>query len=238
MPHFLINSKDVNASLIKVLDSETLKHLVSAMRVKTGEELKFIDENEMQYVCEVSDVSKKCLCAKVLKTFKSPCRLGFDLYLALSVLKQDAQNLAVENATQLGVRGIYPVITDNSTVSEAVAKAKTQKWQKVAFESFKQCERADVPTVFEVSTLENVLGKFKNVVIFTERDANTTLSKALEGATGDVLAVVGPEGGFSKNEFEMFKKFNCVSLGNLILKAPNAVSVGLGNIINEYYRKN
>ena len=48
-----------------------------------------------------------------------------------------------------------------------------------------------------------------------------------------ILAVFGPEGGFSESEFEFFKKENLklVTLGKLILKAPNAITAGLFGII-------
>jgi hypothetical protein len=37
----------------------------------------------------------------------------------------------MEKATELGIRGIYPVITDNCAVKREVASSKTEKWQKV-----------------------------------------------------------------------------------------------------------
>ena len=47
---------------------------------------------------------------------------------------------------------------------------------------------------------------------------------------------MGPEGGFSKREFDLFKDSGIImlSLGNLILKAETAVIVGLGNLIYEF----
>ena len=51
-----------------------------------------------------------------------------------------------------------------------------------------------------------------------------------------ILVIVGPEGGFTKREFELFEKSDIImlSLGDLILKAETAVIVGLGNIIYEF----
>ena len=51
-----------------------------------------------------------------------------------------------------------------------------------------------------------------------------------------ILVVIGPEGGFSQREFEMFRDKNLpvISLGDLILKADTAVTVALGDIIYEY----
>ena len=51
-----------------------------------------------------------------------------------------------------------------------------------------------------------------------------------------VLAIIGPEGGFSQKEFDDFrdKDLPLVSLGDLILKAETAVIMALGNIVYEY----
>ena len=51
-----------------------------------------------------------------------------------------------------------------------------------------------------------------------------------------ILVVIGPEGGFSQKEFDLFKNKHLpiISLGDLILKAETAVIVSLGDIIYEY----
>ena len=51
-----------------------------------------------------------------------------------------------------------------------------------------------------------------------------------------VLAIIGPEGGFSQKEFEFFKSKSIplISLADLILKAETAVIITLGNIVYEY----
>ena len=50
-----------------------------------------------------------------------------------------------------------------------------------------------------------------------------------------ILVIVGPEGGFSKKEFEFFtsKKFHQVKISDLIFKAQNACISGISNIIYE-----
>ena len=241
MPHFFINSEAKKDNQIVISDSDNYRHIAKSLRIRRGERLLLIDENQIQYETVVQDIDSYKIVCEIEKSYPSKRDLDFDLYLAQSPLRSDAQLTIMEKATELGVRGVYPVITDNCTLSAAMLSKKQEKWQKVMYEASKQCERAKVPTCFEITTLEKVLDKqFDKIIVFAERDAYESLKEYAAGnkiQKGEsVLVVIGPEGGFSKREFDFFKgkKLPLISLGDLILKAETAVIVGLGNIIYEY----
>jgi 16S rRNA (uracil1498-N3)-methyltransferase len=147
----------------------------------------------------------------------------------------------MEKATELGVREVFPIFTDNCAVARDVLTKKVEKWQKVMYEASKQCERAKIPLCNEISDLKTVLKKdFDKVLVLAERSTEISLKEFLNQnqiKKGEkVLVIIGPEGGFSQNEFDFFKSKNLplISLGDLILKAETAVIVTLGNIVYEY----
>lgn len=238
MPHFLIGKENIEGKIIRVREAELLQHLVLALRVKTGETLKFIDNDKNVHRARVLEVSKKELTAEILESQKSKRELNFRIYLAQSVLKNDAQNLLVANATELGIKGLYPFISDFSTVKADFIKSKIEKFQKISNESFKQCERADLMQVFEILPLDEILARFKkeNIIIFAERLENTDIPGSVKDINleDDILLVTGPEGGFSDREFEKFRAagLKTATLGNLIYRAPNAVTAGVSNVIS------
>ena len=163
------------------------------------------------------------------------------MFLAQSPLRSDAQLTIMEKATELGVRGIYPVLTDNCAVKKDIAEAKIEKWQKVMYEASKQCERAKIPTCYPISSLETVFClDFDRIIVFGERSTEQSLKQYLRTnpiKKGEkILTIIGPEGGFSQKEFEFFigKNLPIISLGDLILKADTAVTVALGDIVYEY----
>ena len=250
MPHFLINSVDIEGNLVTIKEPETYRHIAKSLRAKTGERLLLIDENEFQYETVIEKITSNEIVTKINKSYKSTRKLGFDLYLAQSVLRSDAQNTLIEKATELGVCGVYPLLTDNCAVASSIAEKKVPKWQKIMFEASKQCERANIPECFVPANLENLIEErnFDYVIAFCERLANVTLRNYVQSVgkkffdKTKILVIVGPEGGFSQREFEFFHKKNItmLTLGDLILKADTAVTVALGNIINEYnsYREN
>lgn len=242
MPHFFINSKKIENNQIKIDDKENYTHIAKSLRAKIGENILLVDENQIQYEGIIEEISQKEIKVKILKNYKSQRSLGFKLFLAQTPLRSDAQSTIVEKATELGVEGIYPIFTDNCALKKSVIEQKIQKWQKIMFESSKQCERATVPTCFELTTLEKLLldKSFDRILAFTERSAQFKLKNYLREnpilKNEKVLVIIGPEGGFSKKEFEFFEtnEITTLSLGELILRAETAVITALGNIIYEF----
>ena len=237
MPHFFIDSNNKTDNKIVIYDADNYRHIARSLRARCGEKLLLIDENQIQYETKISEINSKEVICEIEKSYLSKRDLEFDLFLAQSPLRSDAQLTVMEKATELGVRGVYPVFTDNC----ALRVNKQEKWQKVMFEASKQCERAKIPTCFAPTTFEELLQQnFDKIIVLAERSTEKSLKQYLsENPTkkGEkLLAIIGPEGGFSQKEFDYFRSKNLplISLGDLILKAETAVIVTLGDIVYEY----
>ena len=61
MPHFFINSKNLNDKIITVDDSENYNHIAKSLRAKAGEKILLIDENRIQYETVVKNITSKQL---------------------------------------------------------------------------------------------------------------------------------------------------------------------------------
>ncbi len=237
MPHFLIKSENIANKTIKVDNNDLYKHIIKVLRTKIGEKLLFLDENEIQYETRLSEINKDFFVCNIEKKYKSNRKLNIQLYIAQSVLNSDAQISSIQKATELGVKGIIPLYTDNCTVKESIIKNKIEKWQKIAFESVKQCERADIPKVFDCTTIDKVIKDFEQVIVFaehsTQSDFLTYIKNNKIDKTKKILVIIGPEGGFSEREFEFFTKNNLplITLGNLIYRADTALTAALTTVI-------
>lgn len=242
MPQFFISSSDRNADIITISDKENFHHIARVLRAKVGETLLLVDENQIQYKVLVKNIDSKTITTKVVDCAKSNHTLGLRLYLVQSVLKSDAQNLVIQKATELGVKGIIPIVTDNTVIKPSIADTKSDKWQKIANEAVKQCERADFPFVQKRMTLEDIIDShdFDIKIACVERSQDLTLKACLKkqkiNKTSKIALIIGPEGGFSAREFTLLNSRNDifkVSLGNLILRAETAVITALANVIYE-----
>lgn len=242
MPHFFIESKNVNNNIITISDNENYRHIAKSLRKKTGEKILLIDEKQIQYEAIIVEVTSKEIVCEIKQHYQSVRDLDFDLFLAQSPLRSDAQLTIMEKSTELGVRAVFPIITDNCVLAASILDKKQEKWQKVMNEASKQCERAKIPVCYKPSKLEAVLenNRFDKIIVMAERSTEISLKEFLNSNpikhSERVLVIIGPEGGFSQKEFDYFKlkKLPLVSLGDLILKAETAVVVALGNIIYEY----
>lgn len=239
MPHFFISQNSITDNIITILEKENYNHIARALHVKTGEKLLLVDEEQIQYETIVEKITSNSISAKITQFYKSPRILPIKLYLAQAVLKKEAQADAIQKACELGIKGIYPMISDNCTIKKSYVSDKIEKYNKLSYEASKQCERPDIAPVFDVCTLESMLenNDFDIKIACVEKYAQTTLKSYLNGLKpakdAKILVIIGPEGGFSEREFDMLKtsKIPMVSLGNLILRADTAVVAALSNII-------
>lgn len=238
MPHFLIEAKNIQDNKITVREKDLYQHIIKSLRAKIGENILFLDENEIQYETKLSQINSSDFVCSIEKKYHSNRKLTLNLYVAQSVLNSDAQISSIQKATELGVKGIIPLHTDNCSVKESVIKNKIEKWQKIALESVKQCERADIPIVYESASIEDMLEKYEQVIVFAEKYAEKNFFDYIKENKLDknksILVIIGPEGGFSQREFDIFieKKIPLITLGNLIYRADTALTAALTTIIN------
>ncbi len=241
MPHFFINSDNVTENTVLINDKENYNHIAKSLRARIGEEIKLCDETEKLYKCKIKAINKTEIWAEILSTEQSARKLLFDLSVAQSPLRSDAQLTLIEKVTELGVNRVYPIYTDNCALPQNIAAAKTEKWQKTMYEASKQCERANIPICESLTVIDKLpFNEFNKIIVFAERNENITLKEFINqnpiNEKNAILVIIGPEGGFSDREFELFKSknFPLATLGRLILKAETAAITGIGNLIYGY----
>ncbi len=247
MPQFLIKKENIINNMIFVANKSDINHILNVLRLKAGGELNFIDEEGYLYNTRIKQIDKNTLETEIKSKQKSDRKLNINITLAQSILKAQKQDLLIQKVTELGIFEIIPLTTKNTVVkinSEKDKVDKLDKWNKIALETCKQCERANLPKIEKIMTLLELISTVKYDIKFfcNEREDRYTIKnflgenkKALK-ENSKILLIIGPEGGWSKEELELFSKNNIasVSLGRLILRAETAAVCAISDIIYEY----
>ena len=91
MPHFFINNDNVNNDTIVINDKENYRHIARALRARAGEKILLIDNEQIQYETTIFKITNSEIICTIDKFYPSKRDLDFDLYLAQSPLRSDAQ---------------------------------------------------------------------------------------------------------------------------------------------------
>jgi 16S rRNA (uracil1498-N3)-methyltransferase len=157
--------------------------------------------------------------------------------LAQALVKGDRGELAVELATEAGVDGVVPW-----RAARCVAKwedgprgAKALgRWRSTVREAAKQARRARVPFVDEPVSTNQLSHRVSSsaLALVLHESATERLADVELPESGDVLLVVGPEGGITPEELGALRSSGAriVRLGPTVLRASTAAAVALGAI--------
>ena len=167
--------------------------------------------------------------------------------LYFSPVKKPKLKQMMEKGTEIGLSRFVPVLSQNVNVNVDFEGDAT--FDRVILESVEQCERMDIPVLQrQPVSLSALLQEWEQkeesssevVLLLVCRERCTSaqpLLTALLGMTttsmGDIGVVVGPEGGFTEEEFTMMgacKAVRFVSLGRNVLRAETAAIAALATV--------
>jgi 16S rRNA (uracil1498-N3)-methyltransferase len=207
------------------LTGQEAKHAISVRRMRIGEAIAITNGKGLRLRGEVIQINKDNLEIQVNEVIqeKAP-ECSFTLIQALA--KGDRDELAIQAATELGVSEIIPWSASRSVSRWEGAKkqAGVKRWQQIVLEASKQSLRSFIPEVGEVldsPQLAKALSQF-DLALVLDPNGDKFLADIKLPSSGKVAIVVGPEGGISLEELELFSSANRVSLGNNVLRTSTA----------------
>jgi 16S rRNA (uracil1498-N3)-methyltransferase len=114
------------------------------------------------------------------------------------------------------------------------ARRKVDRWARIAFESAKQCGRAQLMLVDSPTNFDEWLRSIDDVqlkVMYTARDGGST-AEAFKTELKDarIAAMVGSEGGWTDDELIQARAhdWRLVTLGGRTMRAETAAIIGVG----------
>lgn len=200
-------------------------YLRNVLRATIGHRLAVFNERDGEWSAHVSTLTKNTVCITIEGQLR-PATPGPDLTLMFAPIKHDPLTFLMEKATELGVRNFHPVMTERCNIS----RVNHERLQNNVIEAAQQCERFDVPRIHPmVSLAKSLSGWDATIPLFVcqERGDVPSITQSLRKLPPFTPAgfLIGPEGGFSPQEFAYLKSFSFtknISLGPRILRAETA----------------
>ena len=231
MSHFFITSDQIEGELLTIIGDD-VNHMKNVLRMRNGEAFTAADEQGMFYRCEIEELEKHQVTAKILWKEEGSSELSSKLYLFQGLPKSDKMEMIIQKAVELGAYKIIPVATKRAIVKLDAKKeaSKLKRWQAIAEGAAKQSGRMLIPEISEVKTFGEALQWAQ------ELDINIIPYECARGMEGtreifnsikpgmSVGIFIGPEGGFEESEVEKAKELNInpVTLGKRILRTETA----------------
>jgi len=219
---YLSNIHSVNNQIS--ITADKARYLASVLRCREGDALVIFNGAGDCFKTKISKVGKKEVIADVLEKFPCNPESPVNITLVQSLLKGEKMDLVIQKTTELGVREIVPVVTERSQLRET---RKTARWQKIAEEASRQSGRTVIPVVHEPVFFQGIFtgNDLKGFIFYEEEGVRLSDSvSSFISHPSSLFIVIGPEGGFTKEEVELAKEKGLVaaSLGKRILRAETA----------------
>jgi 16S rRNA (uracil1498-N3)-methyltransferase len=165
-----------------------------------------------------------------------PAASPANVTLLLAVFKFDRMEWAIEKCTELGVARIVPVIARRTDAHLAAASAKrADRWRRLAVQASEQSRRSAPPEIAAVMKLKEATSLPGAVrIVLAESENQTPLRDLVSAADGEILLAVGPEGGWTEDELQLFQTagWMSASFGPTILRAETAAIAATAIVIS------
>jgi 16S rRNA (uracil1498-N3)-methyltransferase len=235
MARFFVLRKNIQGKY-GIVNGRELRHLRRVLRLRTGDRITVFDDTGWEHQAIIRSFGSESAEIEIFRSYEAQQESALDLTLALGLTKGDKMDFVVEKATELGIRRIIPFASAHAVTKFDAARAekRTARWQKIALSAAKQSGRGRVPEILPPTEFRELIAQGLAdglKLLFWEKETSKTLNHvhAAQPAPPSVVAVIGPEGGFSDEESALATEhgFYAVSLGRRILRAETAAVVAL-----------
>lgn len=227
-PRFFVDGVFAEGAIVRLERSDAHK-ILRVLRLGAGGIIRVVDSSGCEYTATLSGDAQQLHARLDSRIERENTANAVNLTIAQAVPKGQKMEFVVEKASELGVAAILP-FTSERTIVRDLGPNKIERWRRIAKSAAEQSGRSSILDVEGPVSFDRLVARFEtfDAVIFpweasSPQPLREVLPQVLHGAK-NVLAVIGPEGGFSHDEAHAAREAGAavVSLGSRILRTETA----------------
>lgn len=243
MHRFFVDKEHVTNNKILIKDKD-FNHIKNVLRMQVGEKLE-VSSHGTLYLGYIESILNDSLLIDILETKDSLNEKQIEITLFQGLAKGSKMDLIIQKGTEIGVKNFYGLLTRRTIVKindPKKEKKRLDRWKAIAEEAAKQSKQRFIPEVKELINFKSMIELLKEeeiVIVPYEDEINISIGQVLKELKlkeeKKINLIIGPEGGFEKEEIEAIKNIGgkIVSLGSKILRTETAGFVSSTIILYE-----
>lgn len=216
------------------LNESASHHIGRVLRLEPNTHIVVFDGVQGEWICNIEAIARKEVTVLPLQFNPIQRTPVTEATLAIPLIKGDRMDMAIQKATEMGVRRIQLLdtrYTDVRLQGERLEK-KLIHWQRIIINACEQCELNLLPELLTVKPLLEWLPSVDTPLRLIAHPGQQPLRQLLPEQATPFTLLTGPEGGFTDEEVQAAQThgFECITLGERILRAETAPIALLGAI--------
>jgi len=231
MRRFFIEQSKITSTKIFITGSDAA-HIKKVLRMKPGDMIGLFDGRGFEYDARIESLTAESVEVLIARRFLSASESPVQIIVAQALLKDKKMDTLARQLTEIGAARLIPFTSIRSVPVPDPKRlsARRKRWEKIAIEALKQCRRGHVTEICETVTFNDAINIDDGCdlrIVFWENESkpvSDAVQQVHDRHYKKILAVLGPEGGFSEKEIEDAKAcgFVTASLGPRILRSETA----------------
>jgi 16S rRNA (uracil1498-N3)-methyltransferase len=209
------------------IDGPSAHYLLQVMRLKVADPVKLFDDRTGEWLATVASTARRDLTLDIAERLR-PREPVPDMWLCAAPLKKGRVDWLAEKACELGVARLVPVVTRRTVVD----KPNADRLRAHLIEAAEQCGRTALTGLADPVKLPALLRDWpaERALFFADETGGTPALDAIRARPGPAAVLIGPEGGFDREERDLIRALPQavgISLGPRILRADTAAAAAI-----------
>ncbi|MFC1837670.1 16S rRNA (uracil(1498)-N(3))-methyltransferase [Thermodesulfobacteriota bacterium] len=244
MRRFFVDPENIKGSTA-ILTGPEARHIATVLRLATDTKVILFDGSGSYYETLLTRIAPSRVEAEIMSItpyIETAEDSRPDLHLAMGLVKGKKMDFIIQKITELGVGGLHPFHSQYCVVRDN-AEDRLPRWEKIALEACKQCNRPRPPLISPVKNFKEIVSAAGNeshdlkLFFWENKEGQKSIREIFKSSSKihSVMSIIGPEGGFSAEEAQMAADggYEPVTMGSRILRSETAAVAAVAIIQHE-----